>query len=100
MHRRDPQVWLWTQWPPQYQDPESPGVSQFALNFSTRVLFFKFLQWQVDVQLAEAHDAALKAGMKIGLYHDLALATDRFGEDLWSNRRFYIAHSSCRCAAG
>ncbi len=93
MHRRDPNVWLWTQWPPQYQDPESPGVSQFALNFSTRVLFFKFVQWQVDVQLAEAQAAAKASGMKIGLYHDLALATDRFGEDLWSNRRFYIAHS-------
>jgi 4-alpha-glucanotransferase len=68
-------------------------VSQFALDFSTRVLFFKFLQWQVDVQLAEAQAAAQKAGMKVGLYHDLALATDRFGEDLWSNRRFYIARS-------
>jgi 4-alpha-glucanotransferase len=27
--------------------------------------------------------------MKIGLYHDLALATDSFGADLWMNRQFY-----------
>jgi 4-alpha-glucanotransferase len=93
MHRRDPKIWVWTQWPSEYRYPESPEVSRFALDFSTRVLFFKFLQWQVDVQLAEAHAAAQKAGMKVGLFHDLALATDRFGEDLWSNRRYYIARS-------
>ena len=35
--------------------------------------------------------------MKIGLYHDLALATDRFGADLWANRAFYV--SGCRVGA-
>ncbi len=29
--------------------------------------------------------------MRIGLYHDLALATDRYGSDLWAHRRFYVA---------
>lgn len=93
MHRRNPDVWLWTQWPDEYQDPDSPAVSDFAMKFADRVLFYKFLQWQVDVQLAEAQAAARAAHMKIGLYHDLALATDRFGADLWSNRRFYISQS-------
>ena len=93
MRRRNSNVWLWTQWPSEFQDPESPEVVGFAQQFSTRVLFYKFLQWQVDVQLGEAQAASQAAHMKIGLYHDLALATDRFGEDLWSNRRFYIAHS-------
>jgi 4-alpha-glucanotransferase len=32
--------------------------------------------------------------MRIGLYHDLALATDRYGSDLWAHRRFYAA--GCR----
>ncbi len=35
--------------------------------------------------------------MKIGLYHDLALATDTFGADLWANRKFYVA--GCRVGA-
>ena len=29
--------------------------------------------------------------MRIGLYHDLALATDRCGSDLWAHRKFYVA---------
>jgi 4-alpha-glucanotransferase len=43
----------------------------------------------VDRQLAEVQDHAIAKGMKIGLYHDLALATDRFGADLWMNPAFY-----------
>ncbi len=91
IHRRNPQTWLWKDWPPRYQDPRSDAVAKFAEQHRADVLFYKFLQWQVDQQLAEAQDHAIARGMKIGLYHDLALATDRFGADLWMNRRFYAA---------
>ena len=97
MHGRDPNVWLWTQWPEQYRDPRSAAVEDFARENRTRVLFFKFLQWQLHVQLAQAQEHALARGMKIGLYHDLALATDTFGADLWANRKFYVA--GCRVGA-
>jgi 4-alpha-glucanotransferase len=90
MHRRNPNIWLWTDWPEQFRDPHSPEVAQFAFEHSEKVLFYKFLQWQIDRQLAEAQTHALACGMKIGIYHDLALATDRFGADLWANREFYI----------
>jgi 4-alpha-glucanotransferase len=55
------------------------------------------LQWQVDRQLAEAQDRAKSLGMQIGLYHDLALATDRFGADLWMNGRFYASGARVGC---
>jgi 4-alpha-glucanotransferase len=93
MHRRDNEVWVWTQWPVEFQDPKTPAVADFAKQSARRVGLFKFLQWQVDVQLGRAHLAAKSAGMRIGLYHDLALATDRFGADLWSSPRFYIANA-------
>jgi 4-alpha-glucanotransferase len=89
IHRRNPEVWLWMDWPARYRDPHSSAVAQFAEEQRDDVLFHKFLQWQVDRQLAEAQNHALACGMKIGLYHDLALATDRFGADLWMNRPFY-----------
>jgi 4-alpha-glucanotransferase len=97
MHQRDPNVWVWTQWPPEYQDPRSLVVSKFAWEHSKRVMFFKFLQWQLDVQLAEAQAHALACGMKIGLYHDFALATDRYGADLWSSRALFVP--GCRVGA-
>jgi 4-alpha-glucanotransferase len=97
MHRRDPNLWLWTDWPEAYRDPRSPQVAAFAREQERNVLFYKFLQWQIDRQLAEVQAHALEKGMRIGLYHDLALATDRFGEDLWTSRPFYAA--GCRVGA-
>jgi 4-alpha-glucanotransferase len=52
------------------------------------------VQWQVDLQLAEAQKHAKECGLAIGLYHDLALATDRCGSDLWAHGPFYV--SGCR----
>ena len=89
IHRQNPDVWLWKDWPEQFHDPHSEAVQAFAELHRDEVLFYKFLQWQVDRQLAEAQDHATARGMKIGLYHDLALATDRFGADLWMNRLFF-----------
>jgi 4-alpha-glucanotransferase len=89
IHRDHIEIWLWTDWPEQYRDPRSPAVAEFAEQHRDEVSLYKFLQWQIDCQLAEAQSHARAKGMKIGLYHDLALATDRFGADLWADRPFY-----------
>jgi 4-alpha-glucanotransferase len=89
MHRRDPNVWLWREWAEEYQNPRCESVARFAQNHCERVAFYKFVQWHIDKQLAEAQAHAKSRGMSIGLYHDLALATDRFGADLWAHRDFY-----------
>lgn len=94
IHRSHPDVWLWTDWPEEYRDPESAATRAFASLHWRSVLFHKYLQWQIDLQLADAQSHAKDLGMPIGLYHDLALATDRFGSDLWAHRRFYV--NGCR----
>jgi 4-alpha-glucanotransferase len=91
MHRRDPDVWLWTDWPEEYRDPRSAATREFAQKHRERILFFKFLQWQIQVQASAAHARALAKGMRLGLYHDLALATDKYGADLWALRPFYLS---------
>ncbi|MFN3322173.1 MAG: 4-alpha-glucanotransferase [Bryobacteraceae bacterium] len=94
MHKRDRNVWLWTQWPAEYHDPYSEATRAFAERHWRLVLAYKYIQWQLDSQLAEAHRYARGKGLSIGLYHDLALATDRFGSDLWAHRPYYVA--GCR----
>lgn len=89
IHREQPNVWLWTDWPSQYRDARSPEVAKFAEEHAADVRFYQFLQWQLDRQLAEVQDHAIACGMQIGLYHDLALATDQFGADLWANGPFF-----------
>ena len=97
VHTHCPEVWTWREWPGHYQDPESPAVADFARKHWRAVLFHKYLQWQLDLQLASAQRHARECGMRIGLYHDLALATDRFGCDLWAHRDFFV--SGCRVGA-
>ncbi|MEO8595791.1 MAG: 4-alpha-glucanotransferase [Candidatus Solibacter sp.] len=94
IHRNDPNIWLWTDWPAPYQDPDSPETRAFRKKRWRRILFYQFLQWQIDLQLGGAQEWARARHLSIGLYHDLALATDRFGSDLWAHRPFYVA--GCR----
>lgn len=93
LHRRDPNIWIWPDWPEAYRDPDSPEVAQFRKRYWRSILFYKYTQWQVDRQLAAAQEYA-RAKLPIGLYHDLALATDRCGSDLWAHRQAFI--SGCR----
>lgn len=94
LHRRNPDLWIWPDWPECYRDPESPAVRSFAEQHRDLVLFHEYVQWQIDQQLASVQSEAIQLGMPIGLYHDLALATDRCGADLWSYRDFFV--SGCR----
>ena len=97
IHKTNPSVWLWTDWPTEFQNPRSAATREFAKRNWRSVMFYKYIQWLIDQQLAEAQFDAKCRGLAIGLYHDLALATDRFGADLWAHRPFYV--EGCRVGA-
>ncbi len=94
LHKRDRNLWIWPDWPEQFRDPESAQIAEFRREHPKLILFYKYVQWHLDRQLAAAQAHALEQGLKVGLYHDLALATDRCGSDLWAHRPFYVA--GCR----
>jgi 4-alpha-glucanotransferase len=94
LHIQDRELWIWPDWPEAYRSPDDPKVRQFADAHWRRVMFHQWMQWQVDLQLEAAQKDAQEAGLELGLYHDLALATDKCGADLWAHRKFYA--SGCR----
>lgn len=94
IHKRNPDTWVWTDWPEPYRHPESKETAEFCKKHWRSVLFNKYLQWQIDLQLDRAQQHALAKGLSIGLYHDLALATDRYGSDLWAHGSFFA--TGCR----
>ncbi|MBZ5578725.1 MAG: 4-alpha-glucanotransferase [Acidobacteriia bacterium] len=94
LHRGHPEVWNWPQWPTEYRDPEGPSTLAFRKKHWRAVLFHQYLQWQIDRQLESAQQHARGRHLSIGLYHDLALATDSFGSDLWGYRSFFA--TGCR----
>jgi 4-alpha-glucanotransferase len=91
LHAQNPDLWLWAEWPKGYQDPTSSETLAFQQEHSEDVRFYQWIQWHLNRQLADAQEHAKAVGLSIGLYHDLALATDRFGADLWAHRKFYVA---------
>jgi len=94
LHRRNPDLWLWRDWPACFREPNSPETQQFRKKHWRSVMFYQYLQWQIDRALRRAQEHCRERGLPIGLYHDLALATDRFGSDLWAHHPFYVA--GCR----
>jgi 4-alpha-glucanotransferase len=97
LHKQNRNRWTWRDWPVEYQDPESDACRRFAQEHARKVDFYKYIQFVIEEQLAAAQEHALATGMRIGLYHDLAVATDNCGSDLWAHRNFYV--KGCRVGA-
>lgn len=97
LHRRDRNRWTWRDWPAEYQSPESDAAQRFARDNAGSLEFHKYVQFLIDEQLSAAQGYARKIGMPVGLYHDLAVATDSCGSDLWAHRKFYV--NGCRVGA-
>jgi 4-alpha-glucanotransferase len=79
----------WRQWPREFQNPASTTVAAFAAAQADEVSFHQWLHWQADRQLGRA--SAAGEGMKVGLYRDLAVATDPAGAECWSNQALTLA---------
>jgi 4-alpha-glucanotransferase len=80
----------WFSWPEAYKDPGSPEVARFAKDQAEEVGFQLWLQWVADRQLGEASRRLRDAGMRIGLYLDLAVGTAPDGAATWSDRSLTV----------
>jgi 4-alpha-glucanotransferase len=94
LHKRDANRWTWRDWPAEYQNPDSDACRQFSQEHRLTIDFYKYIQFLIEEQLAAAQEYARGRGLPIGLYHDLALATDSCGADLWAHRALYV--TGCR----
>jgi 4-alpha-glucanotransferase len=89
-HEKHHGLWTWRQWPKGYRHPHSQEVREFRQTHQESILFYKYLQWQLEKQLQEAQDLANSLGASIGLYHDLALGIDPGGADYWAYQDFFV----------
>ena len=74
----------WHRWPKKFTRPSGTAVAGFAAKHAETVDFHRWLQWQLDDQLATAQSTALRAGMELGIMHDLAVGVDPNGADAWA----------------
>jgi len=73
----------WGTWPEEFQNPDNIAVRDFARAAKARIAFHAWLQWIADTQLADAQARARAAGMRIGLYLDLAVGISPDGSRSW-----------------
>ena len=74
----------WHSWPEPLRHPDGTEVSEFAEKHSRAIDFHRWMQWQLDDQLAAAQTAATGAGMTLGIMADLAVGVHPDGADAWA----------------
>lgn len=74
----------WRTWPESLQHPDSADVDEFIETHSAAIDFHRWLQWQLDDQLAAAQSAARRTGMPLGIMADLAVGVHPDGADAWA----------------
>lgn len=80
----------WRNWPRSLQQPDSDAVRRFAAEHAPRVAYHIWLQFEADRQLERAALRATDAGMRIGLYQDLAIGTSPAGADTWAFPELFV----------
>jgi 4-alpha-glucanotransferase len=81
----------WRTWPRELRASTSDDVQWFAERHADRLDYHRWLQFETDRQLRDAANRAREAGMRIGLYSDLAIGTSPCGADTWSHPELFVA---------
>ena len=71
-------------WPAGVRSCEGDAVEQFRADHAELVDRHRWIQFELDRQLGEAAAAGRRAGMRLGLYEDLAIGTSGGGSDVWA----------------
>ncbi|MBD1389567.1 4-alpha-glucanotransferase [Neiella sp. HB171785] len=87
-------AWGWPAWPEEYQDFSNEAVAKFIKKEKSKVEYFAYLQFVADEQLKSANQVAVDAGMKLGIYRDLAVGVSEGSTELWANKSLYLQGAS------
>jgi len=80
----------WQSWPEAYRDHANRAVQAFAREHVDEIAFHAWLQQLAESQLAAAQGRARAAGMRIGLYLDLAVGDKPDGSAAWSDPELMV----------
>jgi 4-alpha-glucanotransferase len=81
----------WPAWPAAYHDPDGAAAQAFGEAEPAAVGFHCWLQWVAACQLETAEQGAREAGLRLGLYRDLAVGPNGGGAETWTAPDLYAA---------
>lgn len=79
----------WQDWPQGLRDPQGSAMAKFRGESAESIEFQAWLQWVAAGQLHAAAAAASTAGMRIGLYRDLAVGAARDSAETWGAQALF-----------
>lgn len=83
----------WWEWPEPWQRPDDGECAALRNGADgPEVEFVEFVQWTADRQLGAAAERARQAGMKVGLYLDVAVGVQADGFDAWNEQAAISRH--------
>ncbi len=74
----------WSRWPAPLRDVNGPAVAEARRELASRLAFHAWVQQRCAEQLIAVRTTARKAGMALGVLHDLAVGVDADGADAWA----------------
>ncbi|WP_297425211.1 4-alpha-glucanotransferase [Clostridium sp.] len=77
----------WEDWEPHYRDRNEDALEKFCKENHSRILFFKWVQWQLYEQLKDVK--AYADSKKILIMGDLFYVVSRDSADVWSHREYF-----------
>jgi len=95
--RESPPQLIWQDWPEAYRHPSSIASQEFRAAHTRQIRFHQYVQWVAHQQLRRVYERTRELGMPIGLYHDLALGSDRGGSDAWIFQSVLALDADCGC---
>jgi 4-alpha-glucanotransferase len=77
----------WWDWPRDWRQPDAARIAAFAEGEDRdEIAFVQFVQWTADRQLRSCKELAEQAGMRVGLYLDVAVGVQSDGFDAWNEQ--------------
>jgi 4-alpha-glucanotransferase len=85
----------WWEWPVRWWQPDESNCARLREGADrAEIEFAEFVQWIADRQLRACRDRAVRLGMKVGLYLDVAVGVQSDGFDAWNEQVAISRHLS------
>ncbi len=76
-------------WGKSFATPDAEGARRFAAENADELRFYKFMFWIADRQFEAASKACDEAGLRIGLYQDLAVGVASESAETWGAQNLF-----------
>ena len=81
------------EWRKAYSRADNIEVKEFAKTKQEEMLFYKFLQFEADRQLAEVEKDVKDGGLLVGLYRDLPVGCSNDSAEVWEDNELFMQQS-------